>query len=216
MSWGDDPGLWCEVVRSDLAGRPALFLDRDGVIVEDTGYLGRAADLRVIPGAAAAIAACNRNAIPVVLITNQSGIGRGTYGWDGFRAVQAALARALAEADARLDAVLACAYHPEGREPYRVAGHSWRKPNPGMLLEAAGRLKLDLGRSWVVGDRATDIEAGRAAALAGGVLVATGYGRVERAAALAVADGRYLVEASPTLADAIAMLVGRGLLRGHI
>ena len=105
----DDIGLWREIGSADWGQRPALFLDRDGVIIADTAYLGRAEDLRMIDGVAPAIARCNTLGIPVAVVTNQSGIARGYYDWDGFRAVQAALSAALAAAGAHLDAVLACA-----------------------------------------------------------------------------------------------------------
>src|SRR5580700_1251058 len=87
----EDPGLWCAIERATVRNRAALFLDRDGVVVADTRYLGRPQDLRMMEGAASAIARCNALNIPVVLVTNQSGISRGYYDWDGFRAVQAAL-----------------------------------------------------------------------------------------------------------------------------
>ena len=112
-----DAGLWCEIGRGAFADRPALFLDRDGVIVVDTNYLGRVEDLRMIGGSAAAIARCNKLGIPVVLVTNQSGIARGYYDWNGFQAVQAALSAELAQAGGHLDAVLACAYHGTDASP---------------------------------------------------------------------------------------------------
>ena len=90
-----DPGLWCEVDAAVPPGRAALFLDRDGVIVTDTHYLCRVEDMRMIAGAAAAIARCNALQIPVVVVTNQAGIGRGYYDWNGFHAVQGALKAAL-------------------------------------------------------------------------------------------------------------------------
>lgn len=203
-----DAGLWCEIDPAAGAGRAALFLDRDGVIVVDTHYLGRVEDMRVIDGAAAAIARCNASGVPVVVVTNQAGIGRGYYGWDDFRAVQGALSAALGAAGARLDGVLACAYHGEGREPLRVADHPWRKPRPGMILEAASRMKLDLARSWMVGDRAHDLAAGAAAGLAGGTLLAPDD--LERQAAFRLADGRFVVETAANLADAVAGILGRG------
>src|SRR6202050_2687825 len=144
----DDIGLWCEIGSADWGQRPALFLDRDGVIIADTGYLGRAEGLRVIDGVAPAIERCNTLGIPVVLVTNQSGIARGYYDWDGFRAVQAALSAELAAAGAPLDAVLACAYPAEGNQPLRNANHPWRKPNPGMIFAARDRMEMDLSRSW--------------------------------------------------------------------
>ena len=166
-----DAGLWCEVDAAVPPGRAALFLDRDGVIVTDTHYLCRVEDMRMIAGAAAAIARCNARQIPVVVVTNQAGIGRGYYDWDAFHAVQGALKAALAADGAHLDGVLACAYHADGRAPLRVDDHPWRKPNPGMIVEAARRMQLDLPRSWIVGDRAHDLAAGTAARLPGGTLL---------------------------------------------
>jgi D-glycero-D-manno-heptose 1,7-bisphosphate phosphatase len=203
-----DAGLWCAIdPAASWAGRPALFLDRDGVIIVDTHYLCRVEDMRMIAGAAAAIARCNALGIPVVVVTNQAGIGRGYYRWDDFHAVQSALSAELAASGAHLDAVLACAYHGEGRESLKVADHPWRKPNPGMILEAASRMKLDLSRSWIVGDRAHDLAAGAAAGLAGGTLLAAE--NPERQAASRLAGARFVVETAPNLADAVAALIGR-------
>src|SRR5262249_9599239 len=85
----DGLGLWVEIFTSgSLPGRPALFLDRDGVIVEETNYLGRAEDVRMIAGAGAAISWANRAGFAAIIISNQAGIGRGYYGWDGFVSVQ--------------------------------------------------------------------------------------------------------------------------------
>ena len=198
-----ETGLWCEIAGTDCAGRPAIFLDRDGVIVEDVDFLARVQDLRMIAGSAQAVARCNRLGIPVILVSNQSGVGRGFYGWSDFAAVQAALGVALAEAGAHFDAVLACAYHGDAQGEYRVADHPWRKPNPGMLREAGTRMQLDLSNSWIIGDRASDLAAGRAASLRGGILVETGYGQKEREAALELGDRRFAVKISPNLADAI-------------
>lgn len=201
----DDVGLWCELAAPDTALRPALFLDRDGVIVADTNYLGRAEDVRMIEGVAAAIARCNAMQIPVVMVTNQSGIARGLYDWNGFRAVQAAISAALSAAAARLDGVLACAYHGSGLGPLRIADHPWRKPNPGMILAAAESMNLDLARSWIVGDKAHDLAAGQAAGLAGGTLVAADPG--ERQAASRLASTRFIVETAASPADALSRLI---------
>jgi D-glycero-D-manno-heptose 1,7-bisphosphate phosphatase len=208
-----EQGLWCWIGQGDFAGRGALFLDRDGVVVEDTDYLGRAIDVRMVPNTAGAIARCNRLGVPVVLVTNQSGIGRGKYGWDGFEAVQSAISTALAGEGGRLDAVLACAYHADARDGFSVADHPWRKPNPGMILEAARLMRLDLHGSWMVGDRATDIEAGRAAALAGGFLVLTGNNTGERAIALAHAGENFTVATASDLGEVVDDLILQGRLR---
>lgn len=204
----DDVGLWCQIGAVDCAGRAALFLDRDGVIVADTHYLGHAEDLRMIANSAAAIARCNAMAIPVVVVTNQSGIARGYYDWQGFHAVQAALSAALAAAGAHLDAVLACAYHADGCAPLRVANHPWRKPNPGMIHAAAGRMNLDLSGSWIIGDKAHDLAAGMAAGLAGGTLL-TADDR-ERQQASLLGSARFAVDTAANLADAVARLIERG------
>jgi D-glycero-D-manno-heptose 1,7-bisphosphate phosphatase len=162
--------------------RPALFLDRDGVIIEDPGYLHHAADLRLIDGAAGVIAQANRRGIPVVEVTNQAGIGRGYYGWDDFAVVEEALAQLLARESASVDAVFACPYHHEGIAPWTHPAHPARKPRPGMLLAAQRLLHLDLRRSWIVGDRLDDLQAGYHASLRGGLHVLTGKGMLERAA----------------------------------
>lgn len=176
----DGVGLWAESrTRRQLAGRPALFLDRDGVIVEETHYLSRVEDMVMIPGVAEAIAQANAREIPVIVVTNQAGIARGYYGWEDFAKVQAAIVAALAAAGATLDVVLACGYHGVGTGPLAVADHAWRKPNCGMLDYTAERHGIDLGRSWIVGDKASDLEAGLKAGLAGGFLVKTGHGEAE-------------------------------------
>jgi D-glycero-D-manno-heptose 1,7-bisphosphate phosphatase len=156
--------------------RPALFLDRDGVINEETGYLHRPQDLVLIEGAARTIARANMLGVPVVVVTNQAGIGRGLYTEADYHAVQAHLERLLRTFGARLDASRFCPHHPEqGVGAYR-RDCDCRKPRPGLLLAAARDLGLDLARSVLVGDKAADLAAGRAAGCAT-VLVRTGYGR---------------------------------------
>ena len=211
-SRGSDPGLWYEVYSGSqcLTGRPALFLDRDGVIVEDTQYLGRAQDVRMLAGAGEAIARCNTLGIPVVLVSNQSGIARGLYDWTGFAAVQAAIASALSKSGAQLDAVFACAHHADGEAPLNITNHPWRKPNPGMIVAAAERMKLDLAHSWIAGDRASDIAAGKAAGLAGGILISQRADDAERTAAMQLRSGEFAVDVAFSLADAVALLLARG------
>lgn len=206
----DRVGCWLERLHADVpAGRPALFLDRDGVIVEETHYLSEVAKLRVLDGVADAIARCNAARIPVVVVTNQAGIARGLYGWRDFEAVQAELVGRLAAAGARLDLVLACAYHEKGSDLYRVPGHAWRKPNPGMIRAAADLLAIDLPRSVIVGDKRSDLEAGAAAGLARAVLVRTGYGREEEAA-LPGGGGTTLFTVADDLRAAVDQLFAAG------
>ena len=210
-----DEGLWCDITARDFAHRPALFLDRDGVLVEDSHYLGRAEDMRMLEGASAAVARCNRAGIPVVLVTNQSGIARRLYDWQGFHAVQAALSRALAKAGAHLDATLACAHHADGSAPLNIADHPWRKPSPGMILAAGSRMKLDLAHSWIVGDRAADIATGRAAHLAGGILLSPHADDPDRQAARGLEAPDFIVEISASLEAAVSLLLAQGRLRAQ-
>lgn len=178
----DSLGIWVRVPRqAEGTPRPALFLDRDGVIVEDPGYLSSPGGLRLIPRAAGLIVLANCRGVPVVEVTNQAGIGRGYYGWREFTEVETALADALAQEGAAIDAVFACPYHRDGVSPWAHPDHPARKPRPGMLLAAAKLLNLDLKRSWIVGDRLADLQAGHAAGLRGGLHVLTGVGGRERA-----------------------------------
>jgi D-glycero-D-manno-heptose 1,7-bisphosphate phosphatase len=156
--------------------RPALFLDRDGVINAEVDYLGDPRDVALIPGVAGAIAAVNARGVPVVVITNQSGIARGRYGEPDLAAVNARIAEQLAAGGARVDAVYACPHHPGGTVTAYAIDCRCRKPGPKMLEDAAAALDLDLARSIVVGDKPSDLGAARAAGCAAAVLVRTGYG----------------------------------------
>jgi D-glycero-D-manno-heptose 1,7-bisphosphate phosphatase len=198
-------GIWCEVLTTTARGQPALFLDRDGALVEETEYLCRVEDIKIIPGAAKVIAAANKRGVAVILVTNQAGIGRGYYGWAEFMAVQQAIVSALAAEHARLDAVYACPHHPEGRGAFAHPDHPARKPNPGMLLQAAADLALDLERSWLVGDRVNDLEAAKRAGIAGALHVLTGYGEVERSAARTLTTPSFEVRLGRSISDALSL-----------
>ena len=179
----DSQGIWRQYLvagdQGPLSDTPILFLDRDGVLVEEVHYLHRVEDLRIYPAAARLVSLANAQAWRVVIVTNQAGIGRGLYGWREFEAVNAHLLDRLAAEGARVDAVLATPHHAEGIGSLKVADHPMRKPRPGMLLDAIAHFSADATACVVVGDRATDLEAGRAAGLRRGVLVQTGYGRTE-------------------------------------
>jgi D-glycero-D-manno-heptose 1,7-bisphosphate phosphatase len=192
----DGVGLWADI-RGERPGEPGpiLFVDRDGVLIEDRGYVGGAADTQLYPDAAGAVAAARDLGYRVAIVTNQSGIARGFYDWAGFAAVQAAIDAALARAGTAVDAVLACAYHGEGEGDYAVADHPWRKPRPGMILEGLRRLNGVAARSAMVGDKASDIAAARAAGLGRVVLID------RQGAAAATAGGADAVARS--LADAL-------------
>jgi D-glycero-D-manno-heptose 1,7-bisphosphate phosphatase len=201
----DAEGVWCQIIRRPAPGRPALFVDRDGTVVEDTGYLSRVNDLALIPGAAKVIAAANQYGTPVVLVTNQSGIGRGYYSWTEFKSVQDALLAMLAAQGATIDAVYACAHHPQAEGGLAHPDHPARKPNPGMLLQAASAFALDLKSSWLIGDKADDIEAAKRAGIAGALLVATGHGNGERERAAALASPTFAVRFGGSIVDAMTL-----------
>jgi D-glycero-D-manno-heptose 1,7-bisphosphate phosphatase len=176
----DGFGLWMEdLTRREWTGLPGLFLDRDGVVLEDTGYLGRPEQVRLIEGAARAIAVGNRLGVPIVIVTNQSGIGRGHYTWQDFADVQNEFYRQLDNFGCHVDFVAACAYHRDAPPPFSIASHPWRKPNPGMILAVAERVGLNLQKSFLVGDRWSDIEAAANAGIGRGILVRTGLGDLE-------------------------------------
>jgi D-glycero-D-manno-heptose 1,7-bisphosphate phosphatase len=204
-----DLGAWVRVSGPVAdAPRPALFLDRDGVIVEDSGYLYRVSAMVLIPGAAERIARANARGVPVVEVTNQAGIGRGYYGWREFVEVETALAADLARAGASIDAVFACPYHRDGVGAWAHPAHPCRKPRPGMLLAAARLLNLDLGRSWIVGDKYGDLVAGQRAGLAGGCHVLTGHGAEDRAQVEAWSPPDFAVRLADSLGSCDSGMVG--------
>lgn len=145
--------------------RPAVFFDRDNTLIACDGYLGDPAGVTVIPGTADAVARARALGYAVVVISNQSGVARGMFDEKAVEAVNQRLDQLLAATNpgAVIDRHEFCPYHPEGTvEPYRHESER-RKPKPGMILEAARAMALDLPRSWLVGDSARDIEAGKAA-----------------------------------------------------
>ncbi|MFL5384225.1 MAG: D-glycero-alpha-D-manno-heptose-1,7-bisphosphate 7-phosphatase [Longimicrobiaceae bacterium] len=140
------------MTSSSAAARAAVFLDRDGTLIHDRHYLSDPAGVELLPGAAEAVARLNRAGLFVVLVTNQSGIGRGLYGEDEYRAVHARLVELLAAEGARLDADYHCTLAPDAPDPGAM-----RKPGAGMFLRAAREHGLDPAAAWYVGDRARDV-----------------------------------------------------------
>ncbi len=182
--------------------RPALFLDRDGVLNVDRDYLRSAGDVALLPGAGGAVARANRAGVPVVVVSNQSGVGRGYFGWDAVAAVDERLAALLAAEGGALDLVLSAAAGPSAPE-----GGRFRKPNPGMFHLAARLLPLDLASSWMVGDKAGDLEAAASAGLAGGVLVSGKPGQSLDGAR--VGGGRFAAHEASSAGGAIDALLPR-------
>jgi D-glycero-D-manno-heptose 1,7-bisphosphate phosphatase len=161
-----------------LTGRPAVFMDRDGCLIEEMGYINHPSRVRLLPRTPAAVARLNRAGIAAVMATNQAGIARDYFSEETLEAVNAEVERQLADHGANLDALYVCTHHPTaGQAPYRDAC-GCRKPKPGLLLRAAAEMNLDLSRSVMIGDKPSDVAAGQAAGVST-VLVLTGYGRGE-------------------------------------
>lgn len=148
--------------------RPALFLDRDGVLNQEIGYLHRVEDLRWTEGAARAVRAFNEAGWLVFVVTNQAGVAHGLYSEADIGALHAHMLESLAREGARVDAVYYCCWHPDARvQAWRHPDHPDRKPNPGMLLRAMQEWPVDPARSFLIGDRESDLEAARRAGVAG-------------------------------------------------
>jgi D-glycero-D-manno-heptose 1,7-bisphosphate phosphatase len=159
-------------------GRPAVFLDRDGTINVEKEYLHRAEEFEFVRGAPEAIRLLKEAGFLVVVVTNQSGVARGYYDEAAVHRLHRFVDNELATAGATIDAYYLCPHHPRhGIGPYRTEC-ACRKPLPGMLLAAASDLGIDLSLSWIVGDKAADVEAGIAAGCRP-LLVRTGYGAAE-------------------------------------
>lgn len=151
------------------ARRPAVFVDRDGTLIREREYLADPAGVELVAGAASAVRRLREAGFAVVVVTNQSGIARGLFGWDAFRATQARVEALLGQEGARLDGVYVCPHHPDFTGPCEC-----RKPGTALFDQAAGELGLDLERSFFVGDQARDVIV--AEALGGTpLLVATGH-----------------------------------------
>lgn len=169
----DGKGCWLSrhTDRNFARGTPAIFLDRDKVLLDDPGYLHSPSQVRLLEGAAELVAWANTCNLPTIMVTNQSGIGRGLYGWHDFHAVNNRMHALLSEAGAAIDVEVACAWHEDGMAPLKAPDHHWRKPQPGMLIAAAEEIGCQLATSWMVGDRKTDMEAAYNAGLSGGVWI---------------------------------------------
>jgi D-glycero-D-manno-heptose 1,7-bisphosphate phosphatase len=155
--------------------RAAAFIDRDGTLTEEVGYVNHPKRLRLLPRSAEAIKRLNAADVAAVVVTNQAGVARGYFSEDVLHAVNGELVTRLKQAGAHLDGIYVCPHHPtEGVPPFR-AECDCRKPRPGLFLRAASELGLDLAASTVVGDRPSDLVAARRVG-ARGVLVLTGYG----------------------------------------
>ena len=158
--------------------RRAVFMDRDGTISEEVGYINHPSRYRVFPYAAEAVRLLNEAGWLAILVTNQAGVARGYFTEDLIEAVHDVLKLELEHDGARLDAIYYCAHHPTvGELPYRF-DCDCRKPKPGLIIRAAADFDIDLAQSWMIGDRHSDIELARNAGVHA-AFVLSGYGRGE-------------------------------------
>jgi len=138
----------------------AVFLDRDGTIIEDVGYPHERNQIKFLPGVSQAIRRLNENGFKVIIVTNQAGVARGYFTEETVKEINKYIQESLAEEGAVIDMVYYCPHHIEGViEEYRKACHC-RKPNPGMIEEAVRDFDIDVGGSFLIGDHLSDVEAG--------------------------------------------------------
>lgn len=178
--------------------RPGVFLDRDGTVIEDRHYLGDPDGVRLLPGAGEAVARLNHAGLPVVLVTNQSGIGRGYFSAADFESVQRRVVGLLAEHGARVDAVYHCPHAPDDPPC------DCRKPAPGLFLRASRELRIDLASSFFVGDRARDVQP---ALEWGGVPILLDAGGPSE-------EHRDRFLSAPSLAEAVDLVLARSIDAG--
>ena len=158
----------------------AVFLDRDGTINEEVGYMDSLEKLKIIPEAFEAIRLINQNGMKAVVITNQSGVARGLFSEEFVQTVHALIQKQLKARKAFIDAFYHCPHHPTEGQGVYLQTCNCRKPAPGLLLKAADEMEIDLGQSYMIGDMPKDIDAAKRAG-AKGILVRTGYGQEHRA-----------------------------------
>jgi len=155
--------------------KPAVFLDRDGTLIHDVGYLSRLEDVQWFPDAIDAVRLLNRAGFLVCITTNQGGIGLGFYSADLVQRVHAKMSAAVESSGGRLDGLFYCPHHPQAVHPELRIECDCRKPKPGMIHQATAQFEIDLSKSFVVGDKAADLGLANNAG-ARGILVKTGYG----------------------------------------
>jgi D-glycero-D-manno-heptose 1,7-bisphosphate phosphatase len=191
-----------------MTTRRAVFLDRDGTLNEDTGYPADFGQIHIYPAAFEAVRLLKQAGFAAVVVTHQSGVGRGYFDEAELEALHRRFADAFARRGARLDAIYSCPHAPD------VSGRdcACAKPRPGLGLRAARELGLDLGASFMVGDKPVDIQFGRAIGAAP-VLVFTGYGRA--AAAELAARGLRPAHTAAGILEAASWILAQGRPAGH-
>lgn len=156
----------------------AVFIDRDGTVTEEVGYLNNIDRLKLIKGTSNAIRLLNKKGLKVVVITNQAGVARGYFPEELIHKAHERLKKLLSKSGAYLDGIYYCPHHPEGKNKKYRKICDCRKPNPGMIETAANELNIDIKSSYVVGDKLSDVALAQNVG-AKGILVLTGYGKGE-------------------------------------
>jgi D-glycero-D-manno-heptose 1,7-bisphosphate phosphatase len=167
MTLGVPKSVGSGLTSDGSALRPAVFLDRDGVINRDTGFVYRVEDFEFLEGVIETLREIQRRGYLLFVVTNQSGIGRGYYGLEDYQRVTTWMLEQLASNAITVSGVYCCPHAPD-------AGCDCRKPSPGMILQAQREHGLDLANSWLVGDRPSDIEAAQRAGVAQTLLICPG------------------------------------------
>jgi D-glycero-D-manno-heptose 1,7-bisphosphate phosphatase len=155
--------------------KPAVFIDRDGTINEQMGYVNHVSRFRILPKVPQAIRMLNRHGFLVFVVSNQSGVARGYYPLDLVSTLHQLLVSRIRERKASIDGIFFCPHHPEGSVPEFSRNCDCRKPKTGLIEQACRSFEIDLRRSFIVGDMCTDIELAHRAGITG-ILVKTGYG----------------------------------------
>jgi len=164
----------------------AVFLDRDGTIIEDVGYLSDICQIRILPGAAEAIRLLKHNGFKVIIVTNQAGVAKGYFSEEKLQEINTRLLETMSEQGAHVDKIYYCPHHTEGTVEEYKKECSWRKPNPGMIEAAAREYDLDITNSFMIGDKSSDIEAGRRAGCR--TILLTGQGQTDTGNKFSEAD----------------------------
>ena len=155
--------------------RPAAFIDRDGVINRELGHVHRIEDFHVLPGVVEGLRVLAEAGYQLVVVTNQAGIAKGLYSEQDYQRLTQHMRHWFSERGVAFAGVYHCPHHPEGRVASLACTCTCRKPEPGMLLQATGDLDLDVTQSILIGDKVSDVEAGRRAGVATLVLVESGH-----------------------------------------
>ena len=181
----------------------AIFMDRDGTIVEDVGYMNSPDQIRFIPGSIEAIKMLYQAGYKVVVITNQAGVARGLVTEDMLQTIDKTMHKWILNGGAHLDGIYYCPHHPEhGVYPYKQTCEC-RKPHPGLIKRAKRDLEIDLTQSFMIGDKATDVEAGKRVGIKT-VFVLSGHGNEEKSRITEKPD-----HVSPNLLDAVKWVLSQ-------